>query len=120
MAKWVKNLGVGLYACFLEPKLPRTNNDMERFLRKLKGQHRRITGRRSWNQYILRYGAHVAFHDAADAPATVLRRLRLVPYSLYRRNRNQWRASQEPARQRSRYRRNPTGYLSRLEAAWSS
>lgn len=120
VAKWVRNLGKGLYACFIEPRLPRTNNDMERFLRRLKGQHRRITGRRSWNQYVMRHGAQVAFHDPTDAPADVLRRLRLVPFSEFSVKRSLWRTSQEPARQRIRYRRDRAGYLKNLEDAWCS
>ncbi len=120
VAKWVKNLGKGLYACFSEPRLPRTNNDMERFLRRLKGQHRRITGRRSWNQYVMRHGAQVAFHDPTDAPADVLRRLRLVPFSEFCLKRSHWWASQEPARQRTRYRRDRAGYLKNLEETWCS
>lgn len=116
--KWVRNLGSGLFSCFLQPLLPRTNNDLERFLRRLKGQHRRITGRRSWNQYVLRHGAQVAFHEPTEAPDLLLRRIRTVPFTEYHRKRSHWWASHEPARQRYRYRRDPQSYLKNLEDRW--
>lgn len=117
--KWTKNLGWGLYACFSEPLLPRTNNGMERFLRTLKGQHRRITGRQSWSRFILRSGAQIAYHDPKDSSAKMLHRLRLVRYDDFCQSRASWRASQEPQLQRCRYRRDPSAFLGRLEAKWS-
>ena len=41
-------------------EIPRTNNDLERFIRKLKTAHRKTTGRASCQGYIVRYGAYVA------------------------------------------------------------
>lgn len=116
--KWTTNIGQGLYACFAEPRLPRTNNGMERFLRTLKGQHRRITGRRSWNQYVLRYGAYVAFQEGVDSPTVLLPRLKGVSYPHYRAERNQWQVRLAPERRRARYRRNPSQFLKDLEANW--
>jgi hypothetical protein len=117
--KWARNWGAGLFACFLEPALPRTNNDLERFLRQVKGQHRRITGRRSWQDYVLRYGPHLAFHEPSETPATVLGRLRRVPAATFSRARAHWRHSQARILQSRRYRRDPARYLRQLEAAWS-
>ena len=39
----------GLFACYDTSYLPRTNNDHERFFRRTKTRHRRMTGLRSWN-----------------------------------------------------------------------
>lgn len=116
--KWVRNWGAGLFACFLEPALPRTNNDLERFLRQVKGQHRRITGRRSWHEYVLRYGPHLAFHEPSETPATVFQRLRRVPAATFYRARTHWRRSQARMLQSRRYRRDPAHYLRQLEAVW--
>ncbi len=118
VTKWVRNWGAGLFACFLEPALPRTNNDLERFLRQVKGQHRRITGRRSWQTYVLRYGPHVAFYDPTEPPERVLQRVRRVPYATFRCARAHWRQSQERVLQSRRYRRDSLHYLQQLETAW--
>ncbi len=119
VTKWVRNWGAGLFACFVEPALPRTNNDLERFLRQVKGQNRRITGRRSWHEYVLRYGPHLAFHEPSETPATVLARIRRVPAATFARARVHWRRSQARILQSRRYRRDPAHYLCQLEAAWS-
>lgn len=51
-----KGFWKGLFTCYDHPALPRTNNDLELFFRKTKQKHRRITGSRTWNSYILRHG----------------------------------------------------------------
>jgi hypothetical protein len=48
-----------------EARLPRTNNDLERFIRALKTRYRRISGRKNWNAYLLRYGRRIAFYEDA-------------------------------------------------------
>ena len=116
--KWTRNLGDGLYACFSEPRLPRTNNGMERYLRTLKGQYRRITGRKSWNRYVLRYGAQVAFVDPSESSSAELARLRAVRYPECRESQKSWQRTQDAELQRTRYRRNRVAFLSRLEQAW--
>lgn len=35
--KWTNNLKAGLFQCYDHPILPRTNNDMKRYLPRLKG-----------------------------------------------------------------------------------
>jgi hypothetical protein len=50
----------GLFHHYDYVEFPRTNNDLERFIRKLKVSHRKITGRASCQGYIIRYGAYVA------------------------------------------------------------
>jgi hypothetical protein len=46
-----------------EARLPRTNNDLERFIRAMKTRYRRISGRKNWNAYLLRYGQRTAFYE---------------------------------------------------------
>jgi hypothetical protein len=47
--------------CYDHTDFPRTNNDMERSIRGLKTQYRRISGCKNWNAYLLRYGRCVAY-----------------------------------------------------------
>jgi hypothetical protein len=50
-----------LVQCYDHQEFPRTNNDMERSIRGLKTQYRRVSGRKNWNAYLLRYGRCVAY-----------------------------------------------------------
>lgn len=52
-----------LIHCYDLPDFPRTNNETEGAIRKMKTGYRRITGRKNWNAYLLRYGRYVAFYD---------------------------------------------------------
>src|SRR2546427_3550360 len=61
---------------------PRTNNDMERSIRGLKTQYRRVSGRKNWNAYLLRDGRSVAYaawweQDAAHRHQLELRAAQL-------------------------------------------
>jgi hypothetical protein len=42
---------------------PRTNNETEGSIRKLKTRYRRISGRKNWNAYLIKYGRCVAFYE---------------------------------------------------------
>jgi len=55
------NLRPHLVECYDRADFPRTNNEMERCIRGLKTQYRRISGRKNWNAYLLRYGRCVAY-----------------------------------------------------------
>jgi hypothetical protein len=39
---------------------------MEGFIRSVKTRYRRISGRKNWNRYLIRYGARVAFYEAGS------------------------------------------------------
>ena len=52
----LSNLRPYLVQCYDREDFPRTNNDMERSIRGLKTQYRRVSGRKNWNAYLLRYG----------------------------------------------------------------
>ena len=57
----LSNLRPYLVQCYDRQDFPRTNNDMERSIRGLKTQYRRVSGRKNWNAYLLRYGRSVAY-----------------------------------------------------------
>lgn len=75
---YTKGFWKGLFTCYDHPHLPRTNNDHERFFRKTKTRHRRMTGLRSWNEYIIRSGEFVVFVDDALRQKDLLERLQSV------------------------------------------
>lgn len=61
LLKVMTNLRPGLVQCYDRADFPRTNNDLERTIRAVKMHYRRITGRKNWNSYVLRYGRCVAY-----------------------------------------------------------
>ena len=48
------NLRPQLIQCYDVVGLPRTNNDMEGFIRAVKTRYRRVSGRENWERYLLR------------------------------------------------------------------
>ncbi len=69
--------------------------------------------------YIMRYGALAVY--AVDLPPDVLIEwFAHVPTDQYRTEMQRWAASQEPRRQRARYRRAPEAFLTRLEQLWQT
>lgn len=105
----------GLFSCYDHANLPRTNNDHERFFRQTKTRHRRMTGRRSWNEYILRNGEYVVLVDDALKQENLLQRLSRVDYESYKEQRKQWNSRLKESVLRRRFRKNPTEYLQQLE-----
>jgi hypothetical protein len=80
-----------LIQCYDLPGLPRTNNDMEGFIRAIKTRYRRVSGRKNWNRYLLRYGRRVAYYEAqvrsGDGVAGVNAVVRRVTAPQWRRGR---------------------------------
>lgn len=52
-----------LIHCYDVAQFPRTNNDMEGCIRAIKTRYRRISGRKNWDAYLLRYGRRVAYYE---------------------------------------------------------
>ena len=84
-----RNRWWGLFVCYDVPGLPATNNDLEGFFGRLKTNQRRITGRKSVNSFVLRYGAYATLVDLSESKADLLARLRQVDRAAYQRERQQ-------------------------------
>jgi hypothetical protein len=84
-----RNRWWGLFVCYDVPGLPATNNDLEGFFGRLKTNQRRITGRKSVNSFVLRYGAYATLVDLSESKADLLARLRQVDRAVYQRERQQ-------------------------------
>jgi len=88
----------GLFVCFANPLIPRANNDLEQFFRALKSGHRRVTGRMSWNDYIIRIGEFAVFDLRQDV--SKLAEVRKL-----------WDKRVENSRKQGRFRKDPKQYL---------
>ena len=118
------NLRSHLVQCYDREGFPRTNNEMERSIRALKTRYRRISGRKNWNSYLLRYGRCVAYYEwwEQDAP----RRQQLVEQACQL-NRLRWRelrrqasTAQREQLTRFRFRHKRQAFLSSLEERWAA
>ena len=83
--KFMVSYWEGLFHYYDELSLvPRTNNDLERFIRWLKVSHRKTTGRASCQNFVVRYGAFVVLLDGGLSCDEVLLRFRSVGYGVFR------------------------------------
>ena len=120
----LSNLRCHLVQCYDRKDFPRTNNEMQRSIRGLKTRYRRISGRKNWNAYLLRYGRCVAYaawweQDAAHR--------KLLEQCAGRLDRAHWRklrrettAAQSEQLKRFRFRHKRQAYLSSLEERWAA
>lgn len=112
-----------LIQCYDIKGFPRTNNDMERYIRCLKTRYRRISGRKNWNAYLLRYGRCIAYYDylvqEQDAASFALI-LGRVGHQQWRQARALWRQEQSDQLKMYRFRHKRKGFLEHLEARWAT
>ncbi len=120
----LSNLRPYLVQCYDREEFPRTNNDMEGSIRRLKTRYRRISGRKNWNAYLLRYGRSVAYYEWWEQDAT--RRQQLVERAS-KLDRACWRALRQEATvaqheqlTRFRFRHKRQALLASLEARWAA
>ena len=112
-----------LIQCYDLEQLPRTNNDMEGFIRSIKTRYRRISGRKNWNRYLLRYGRRVSYYEASvrigASPAEIDAGIRAVPHGRWRTTRATQRARQEEQLKQYRVRHRRAQFLVGLEVRWA-
>ncbi len=113
------NLRPRLLLCYDHLDFPRTNNDLEGYIRSVKTRYRRISGRKNWNSYLLRYGSRVAYYDCLHREAAFEERLKRVSHS-------QWQAARLHSRTRHstqlkmwRFRHKREPFLQTLEQRWA-
>ena len=92
---------------------------MERSIRGLKTQYRRISGRKNWNAYLLRYGRCVAYASLVGArcgpsPATVEQRAARLDRTRWRELRRETTAAHSEQLTRFRFRHKRQAYLALL------
>jgi hypothetical protein len=118
-----RNMRPHLLLCYDLDDLPRTNNEMEGFIRSLKTRYRRISGRKNWNRYLLRYGRRVAYYEAqlrmGDGVDQIDGRVRDIRHERWRTSRAEQRACQEEQLKQYRVRHRRQQFLAGLEARWA-
>jgi len=113
-----------LVQCYDRQDFPRTNNELERSIRGLKTQYRRVSGRKNWNSYLLRYGRSVAYaawweQDAVHQQQLEQRAARL-DRTRWRQFRRETKAAQSEQLKRFRFRHKRQAYLTSLEERWAA
>lgn len=117
----LRRLGPGLYHCYDVPGLPRTDNDLEQFYRRVKTQERRITGHKRSDTFVVRVGGFAVYATAASqASESALRgQLGAVPAAAWQAERATLWANQERQTKMRRFRLHRAAYLADLEARWA-
>jgi hypothetical protein len=108
----------GLFFCYENPTIPRTDNDLEQYNSTLKRQRRRITGRKETADYITRHGPYVVFFDPNESAEQVLARFRQVSATEFHEERERFVAAQACQRRIRSFRRDSDGFLQRAETLW--
>lgn len=116
--RYSKGFWKGLFTCYDHYYVPRTNNDLEQFFRQTKASHRRITGLRNWNSYIMRNGEMIVLVQDALRQPHVISRLRSVSFEDFKSCKQRWDNRLSGVIQRKRFNRDPEAYLSGLEQKW--
>lgn len=113
-----------LFECYAVAGLPRTNNDMEGFIRRVKSRYRRISGRKNWNRYLLRYGRRIVYYEPCGQPeegtAPSGPVLGPVDRAAWRAARAEQQARQTEQLTQYRFRHNQAECLTALEARWAA
>jgi hypothetical protein len=120
----LSNLRPYLIQCYDRLTFPRTNNDTEREIRGIKTAYRRISGRKNWNSYLLRYGRCVVFsawwQQDPERSQQLEQHLKQVTPEHWRRLRQETKVVQSEQLKRFRFRRKRAVYLASLETRWVS
>jgi hypothetical protein len=117
--RFTANYWEGLFFHYDYAVIPRTNNDLERFICRLKMAHRKTTGRASCQGYIVRYGAYVALINDSLSQNEVLFRLRLVGDYAFRQCYRQIRSFRRRLSLKRSLSKNFRGYIHTLELEWA-
>ena len=118
LIRTIRNRWWGLFTCYRVPGLPPTNNEQETFFNQLKHHQRRICGRKSVHEFVMRYGAYAAYIDPRETFEQVLERLRQVSDAEFQSARQAWRENEAPLHKSHRFRYHRTKFLKELEADW--
>lgn len=115
-----RSFGWGLFTGYDVPGLPRTNNELERFIRQIRMGHRRVTGRKNVHDFIIRYGAYAALVDPSESLDQRLERLAEVDQDAFLKERNRLRLTLLDEAKAHRFRYHRPDYLAELEARWEA
>lgn len=115
-----RNRWWGLFTCYDVEHLPRTNNDLETYMRRIKTGQRRVSGRKNVHSFLIRYGRHAACVDYRERVDDLLARLRLVSQDDFLRERQALDTALLREQKRYRFRHHQAAYLRELEERWAT
>lgn len=118
IVKSVRHRWWGLFTCYQIANVPSSNNDLETFFKDMKHHQRRITGRKSVQEFILRYGPFAAFIDYTESFDDLLARLRQVKSTNFKQARQALQKVQLRLKKLYRFRHHPDLYFRDLEKRW--
>lgn len=118
LIRTIRNRWWGLFTCYRVRGLPPTNNDQETFFNQLKHNQRRICGRKSVHEFVMRYGVYAAYIDPRETFEQVLERLRQVSDTEFQSARQAWRENEAPLHKAHRFRYHRAKFLKELEVDW--
>lgn len=110
----------GLFTCYDVDGLPRTNNELEQYMRRIKSGQRRILGRKNVHAFIIRYGRFAACIDYQENVDSLLIRLRQVSQDDFLRERRSLDIALAKEQKRCRFRHRQVDFLQELEVRWAS
>jgi hypothetical protein len=110
----------GLFTCYDVDGLPRTNNELERYMRRIKSGQRRILGRKNVHDFTIRYGRYAACVDYQENVDDLLARLQQVCQDDFIRERRSMDVALLREQKRHRFRHHQTDYLRDLEDRWGA
>jgi hypothetical protein len=110
----------GLFASYDVAGLPRTNNELERYIRQIKMSQRRVSGRKNVQDFIIRYGAYAALVDEAESLDELLLRLEQVDQAEFLKERQQLNLILLQEVKVHRFRFHRADFLADLEARWEA
>lgn len=114
--KVTKSYWKGLFCCYANPELPRTNNDLEHYFGSARYRERRASGRKVASPaMVVRGPVRVVAAAATPAEGFSPADIRPVDYERWRTLRGSLDARRETRRVQLRFRRDPEAYLRRLE-----
>ena len=115
-----RNFWWGLFTCYDVEGLPRTNNELERFIRQIRMGNRRVSGRKNVHDFIIRYGAYAALIDPAESLEELLARMDEVDQEEFLNERKRLNLSLLDEAKIHRFRHHRADYLAELEARWEA
>ncbi len=109
-----------LFACYAWPERYRTNNELETFFNRLRTRQRQINGRKSTQDFILRYGEWAVFIDPRESLVQVLQRIHQFQPVEFDQEYARFRQTQQRFQVLYRFRHEPRRCLKELEQQWAA
>jgi len=110
----------GIFTSYNVEGLPRTNNELERFIRQIRMGYRRVSGRKNIHDFVIRYGPYAALIDPAETLEELLARMDDVDQEEFLKERKRLNLTLLEEAQIHRFRYHREEYLAELEARWEA